>query len=101
VKVVCKPEDAQRVARRLATETGTLGVREHGAGHRWVADREIVTADVEVDGETYSVDVKIASDAEGAVFDVSAEYDDAVAVAEGTGLPIRAVMARAERAVRD
>ena len=100
VKVICKPEDAERVARRLAEETGTLGVREHGAGHRWVADRAFRTATLEIDGESYEVAVKLASDTDGAVYDVSAEFDDAAAVAEATGLPVRTVMERAERAVR-
>jgi uncharacterized protein (TIGR00299 family) protein len=95
VKVVCAPEDARRVARRLAEETGTLGVREGGAGHRWVADRETRTVSVTVDGTDYEVAVKIAS-ADRDVYDVSAEYDDALAVAEETGLPIREVMRRAE-----
>jgi hypothetical protein len=101
VKVVVKPEDAERVARRLAEETGTLGVREHGAGHRWVADRELVTATVEVDGEAHEVGVKVASDTGGAVYDVSAEYDDALAVARGTDLRVREVLRRAEAAVRE
>ncbi len=101
VKVIVKPEDTDRVARRLAEETGTLGVREHGAGHRWVASREMETTTVTVAGETYAVDVKRASDADGAVYDVSAEYDDALAVARGTDLPVREVMRRAEAAVRD
>ncbi|WP_276272616.1 nickel pincer cofactor biosynthesis protein LarC [Haloarcula litorea] len=101
VKVICKPEDAQRVARRLAEETGTLGVREHGAGHRWVADREFETVALSIDGEQYEVGVKIASDADGDVYDVSAEFDDAAAVADATGLPVRAVIRRAERTVRD
>ncbi|WP_136716144.1 nickel pincer cofactor biosynthesis protein LarC [Halorientalis salina] len=99
VKVIVKPEDAERVARRLAQETGTLGVREHGAGHRWMADRELVTATISVDGTEFEVDVKVASDADGTVFDVSAEYDDALAVARETDLPVRAVMRRAENAV--
>jgi uncharacterized protein (TIGR00299 family) protein len=101
VKVICKPEDAQRVARRLAEETGTLGVREHGAGHRWVADREILTATIAVDGGEYAVDVKVASDSDGTRYDVSAEFDDAVVVAEATGLSVRTVMDRAERAVEE
>ncbi|SFR92887.1 hypothetical protein SAMN05216559_1173 [Halomicrobium zhouii] len=101
VKVICKPEDAQRVARRLAEETGTLGVREHGAGHRWMAHREIETVAISVDGETHPVDVKIASDDEGVVFDVSAEYDDAAAVADETGMAVRDVLRRAEDVVRD
>ena len=101
VKVICKPEDAQRVARRLAEETGTLGVREHGAGHRWIAHREVETVAINVEGESYPIDVKIASDDEGAVFDVSAEYDDAAAVADDTGMAVRDVLRRAEDVVRD
>jgi uncharacterized protein (DUF111 family) len=101
VKVICKPEDAERVARRLAEATGTLGVRESGAGHRWVADRAYETVTLGVDGEQFEVTVKIASDSDGTVFDVSAEYDDAAAVADATGLPVREVMQRAERIVRD
>jgi uncharacterized protein (TIGR00299 family) protein len=101
VKVVCKPEDAERVARRLAEETGTLGVREHGAGHRWVADRAFEVASLAIGDERYEVAVKIASDSDGDVYDVSAEFDDAVAVAEATDLPVRAVIRRAEQAVRE
>jgi uncharacterized protein (TIGR00299 family) protein len=100
VKVICKPADSERLARRLAEETGTLGVRAHGAGHRWIADREVVTATVEIEGEAYEVDVKIATDTEGTVFDVSGEYDDATAVAAETDLPVREVLRRAEDAVR-
>jgi len=100
VKVVVGPEDAERVARRLAEETGTLGVREHGAGHRWVADREYETVTLTVDGEKRDITVKVASDAEGTVYDVSAEYDDALAAAETCDLPVRELMRRAEQAVR-
>lgn len=98
VKAIVEPEDADRVASRLAEETGTLGVREHGAGHRWVADREVRSVDVPVDGDTYVVDVKVATDADGSRFDVSAEYEDAREVAEATGEPVREIMRRAESA---
>jgi len=101
VKVVVKPEDARRVARRLAEETGTLGVREHGAGHRWIADREVRVVEVEVEGETREVAVKIGTDDAGTVFDVSAEYDDAAAVARETGVSVREVARRAEAAARE
>ncbi|MFB6128363.1 MAG: nickel pincer cofactor biosynthesis protein LarC [Halorhabdus sp.] len=99
VKVIVKPEDADRVARRLADETGTLGVREHGAGHRWIADRDTREVEIEVDGETYAVDVKVATDREGTWLDASAEYEDAMALARETGRPVREIMARAERAL--
>jgi hypothetical protein len=100
VKVIVKPEDAERVARKLAEETGTLGVREHGAGHRWVASRSFETATLDVEGTEYDVAVKIASDAAGDVYDYSAEYDDALAVALETDLSVREVMRRAVEAVR-
>jgi uncharacterized protein (TIGR00299 family) protein len=98
VKVVCKPADAQRLARRLAEETGTLGIRETGVSHRWIARRELRTVAVTVAGETHEVGVKVASDTEGAVYDVSAEYDDALAVATATDRPVREILRRAERA---
>jgi uncharacterized protein (TIGR00299 family) protein len=99
VKVIVKPDDAQRVARRLAEETGTLGIREHGAGHRWIADRETRSVTISHEGTTYSVSVKIASTG-GDTYDVSAEYDDALAVARETDQSVRAVMRRAEEAAR-
>ncbi|KPN31757.1 hypothetical protein SY89_02508 [Halolamina pelagica] len=101
VKVICRPNDAERVARRLAEETGTLGIREHGAGHRWVANREFETAEIEIDGERYELSVKVASDDDGVVFDRSAEYDDALEVAQETGVAVREVVRRAEEAVRE
>ncbi|WP_435124652.1 nickel pincer cofactor biosynthesis protein LarC [Halobaculum sp. D14] len=101
VKVICKPDDAEAVARRLAEETGTLGVREGGASHRWVAERRFETAELDVDGDSYEVSVKVASDADGDVYDVSAEYDDAAAVAGESGVPTREVLRRAEAAVHD
>jgi len=100
VKVIVKPEDAQRVAQRLAEETGTLGIREHGAGHRWIADRDSRIATISHDGTRYEVAVKLAR-TDGEVYDVSAEYDDALAVSAETGLAVRDVMRRAETAMRD
>jgi len=101
IKVIVKPEDADRVARKLAEETGTLGVREHGAGHRWVAERETRPVEIEIENETYSVDVKVASDRDGTWLDASAEYDDALVVAQETDRPVREILDRAERAIGD
>jgi len=101
VKVVCAPTDADAVARRLAEETGTLGVRASSTSHRWVAEREFETVPVDVDGERYEVSVKVASDVDGVRYDASAEYDDAARVARESGLPVREVVRRAERAYYD
>ncbi|WP_066417630.1 nickel pincer cofactor biosynthesis protein LarC [Halorubrum aethiopicum] len=100
VKAICKPADAAAVAERLARETGTLGVRQAGASHRWIAERAFETAIVSVDGVDHEVAVKVASTADGDVYDVSAEYDEAAAVAAETDLPVREVLRRAESRVR-
>ncbi len=101
VKVIVRAEDAARVAQKLAEETGTLGIREMVARHRWTAKRRFETATLDIEGHSYEVSVKLASDADDTLYDVSAEYDDAALVAEKTGLPIREIMRRAEAAVRD
>jgi hypothetical protein len=101
VKVVVREADAAAVARRLAAETGTLGVREAPVRHRFVADRRYETATLSVDGDRYDLTVKVAADEAGDAFDVSAEHDDAAAVADATGLPTRELARRAEAAVRE
>jgi pyridinium-3,5-bisthiocarboxylic acid mononucleotide nickel chelatase len=101
VKVIVKPEDAERVARKLAEETGTLGVREAGASRRWIARREFETATLDIAGAEYEVTVKLASDESGSVYDVSAEFDDASAVANETGVAVREIMRRAEGAIHE
>jgi uncharacterized protein (TIGR00299 family) protein len=101
VRVICKPADAEALAERLARETGTLGVRQSGATHRWIAERAFETATLSIDGDTHEVSVKVASTADGDVYDVSAEYDEAAAVAETAGLPVREVLRRAEARVRE
>ena len=101
VKVIAAPEDEHRVARKLAEETGTLGVRTAGAGHRWIARRRIESTTIELDGERYEIDVKVGSDEDGTVYDVSAEYDDALSIADATDVPVRRVLALAEQAVED
>jgi uncharacterized protein (TIGR00299 family) protein len=101
VKVIVKPDDVQAVARRLAEETGTLGIRETAATHRWIADRRFETVELDIDGETFEITVKIASDEDGEVYDVSAEYDNAAHVAAQADLPVREVIRRAEAAFRE
>ncbi|MDY7082450.1 MAG: nickel pincer cofactor biosynthesis protein LarC [Halobacteria archaeon] len=91
VQVIARSEDAEHLARVLAEETGTLGVRATPYTHRFVAEREIQTVEVEIAGEVFEADVKIAS-VDDEVFDVSAEFDDARRIAEETNETLRDVM---------
>lgn len=101
IQVVVRSVDAAVVARRLAAETGTLGVRERPVRHRFVANRHVETVDLDIAGETVSVDVKVATDEAGERLDVSAEDADARRVAREVDLPVRDIRRRAEAAVYD
>ena len=76
---------ASQVARALAAETGSLGVRAHRL-ERWPAAREM--HEVDVDGVPVRVKVSPGR--------VKAEHDDVVRAARRTGAPVREVAFRAE-----
>ncbi|MES3516100.1 MAG: nickel pincer cofactor biosynthesis protein LarC [Natronomonas sp.] len=101
IKVIVPPEDVEAVASRLASETGTLGVRETAFRHRLIADRRHETVEIEAGGNRHELTVKVGTYDDGTVYDVSAEYDEAAAVAAETDLPTREVQRRAEAAYHD
>ncbi len=85
VSALADPALAEQVARTMAAETGTLGMR--GATlQRWPAARS--ESQVSVDGHLVRVKVSPGR--------VKVEHDDAARAARRTGQPLREVMARAE-----
>lgn len=99
VTVITDPANEASVARILAEETGTLGVRATLATHRWIAARRFETATIEIDGSSYELPVKVATDTAGTVVDISPEFDDAAAIAAQTDHPVRTILERARRAL--
>ena len=99
VRVLTKPEDAERLARVLMLETGTLGVRVLPSVHRYALEREVVRVNLNLAGRRFKPRVKVARD-RGKVVGLAAEYEDAKLIAERTGLPLREVMRRVEEAAR-
>jgi pyridinium-3,5-bisthiocarboxylic acid mononucleotide nickel chelatase len=86
--VICalaEPAAASTLTQVLATETGTLGVRQHQV-ERWAAHRHMV--DVEVGGQ--AVRVKVGPHR------LKAEHDDCARVAAQLGLPVSEVARQAE-----
>jgi pyridinium-3,5-bisthiocarboxylic acid mononucleotide nickel chelatase len=86
---------APAVRAEIFRQTSTIGVREIGIG-KHALDREMRT--VEVAGQR--VHVKLAL-LDGAVVNAQPEYDDLVTVAEGTGRPLKDVLAEATAAARN
>jgi uncharacterized protein (TIGR00299 family) protein len=96
IKVICKPEDSSKLARKIITETGSLGIRVVPTRHRLMAARKIEKLNINVGGEEFEVAVKVARDSEGVLLNISAEFEDCKQVARSSGLPVKEVMRRAE-----
>ena len=99
IKVLTKPADAERISRLLMSETGTLGVRMLPSVHRHIMERNLVRVDLKLAGISFKPRVKVACEGERVV-ECSAEYDDAVKIAERTHRPLREVIRIVEDVAR-
>jgi uncharacterized protein (TIGR00299 family) protein len=97
VQVVASPSDSHALAKRLIEETGTLGVRIIPTRHRLIALRHFEHVEIAIGGATYDLSIKVATDRSGKVLNVSAEFEEAKAIAKKLNIPVRLVIHRAEQ----
>ena len=97
VQVLARKEEAERLARIVMKETGSLGVRVFPSLHRFVARREEREVGFEIEGQPFRVRLKVSRLGEE-VLRIKAEHDDCRQVARESGLPLREVARRAEEA---
>jgi len=88
LRVIARPEDQERLAQIVFSETSTLGLRIHAAERR-VVEREIV----EVETPFGTVRVKV-----GTAGSFAPEYEDCRAIAQRTGTPLKQVLAAVNEA---
>jgi|CryGeyStandDraft_7_1057128.scaffolds.fasta_scaffold53409_2 hypothetical protein len=98
VRVLAKPNDAEKLARLLMLHTGTLGVR-FTPTRRYVLEREILQVDAMISGKKFKACVKAARDGKKLI-GLAAEYEDAKKIAEKTGLGLREIIDRIEKIAR-
>jgi pyridinium-3,5-bisthiocarboxylic acid mononucleotide nickel chelatase len=92
LSVLCKPEDAHKLAQLLFSETTTLGVRQRQETRRFLARHwESVRT------QWGDVRMKIAS-MNGTVANYAPEFEDCRRIAEEHHVPLKAVMQEAARA---
>jgi len=101
IKVIAKPEDTAKLARKIITETGSLGIRVVPTRHRLIAARKIEVIKFEVKGQVYEAAVKIARDSEGILLNISAEFEDCKKIAKTSGVPVKEVIRKAEETARN
>jgi len=90
IRVISLPAESARLAKILARETGSLGIRCIPMIHRFIADRTISTEHIVINDAVYSVDVKHAS-MDGIIYSRKAEFDDLQNIAASAGIPVKDV----------
>nr|MDO8079657.1 nickel pincer cofactor biosynthesis protein LarC [Candidatus Freyarchaeota archaeon] len=93
IKVISNPEDAQKLARTLIDETGSLGVRLTSTP-RLILKREMNTTSISVGNKSYDLRIKIARDTSGKIIQMKPEFEDLKRIAKETNLPLRYIVAK-------
>jgi uncharacterized protein (TIGR00299 family) protein len=96
IQVIAKSEDTSKFARKIITETGSLGVRVIPTRHRLIADRRMDRVRITINDQQFEIAVKIAQDTHGTLLNISAEFEDCKKVATKCGVPLKDVIRRAE-----
>lgn len=96
IQIIAKPADVGVLARKVIEETGSLGVRVMPTRHRLIAKRKMASVAIEVAGRKHKADVKIATDNNGKLVNISAEFDDCKRIANENGIPVKEVIRRVE-----
>jgi pyridinium-3,5-bisthiocarboxylic acid mononucleotide nickel chelatase len=100
LSVIASTKNAERLASILFEETGTLGVREIPV-HRHIANREISIIELKIGSQSHKIRVKVARSANGRILRAKPEYDDLRRIAGRTGVSLRELSNRAEKAAED
>ncbi|MBR4987291.1 MAG: nickel pincer cofactor biosynthesis protein LarC [Methanocorpusculum sp.] len=90
IRIVCMPKDSLRLAKLLARETGSLGVRCIPMTKRFVAERRSESVTAVINGRVYTASVKQA-ELDGEVYSRKAEFDDCKRIADAEGVSVRDV----------
>lgn len=100
IRVIAKPEDSARLARKIIMETGSLGVRIIPIKHRLIAKREMNKVVIDLNGKNYQITVKVARDLKDVLLNISAEFEDCRKASRDSGIPVRDIIRLTEEEAR-
>lgn len=100
LSVIASSGMAERLASIIFEETGTLGVREIPV-HRHIANRELSMIQLKIGSKTHKIRVKVSRTANGRILRAKPEYDDLRKIALETGVSLRDLATKAQRAAED
>jgi pyridinium-3,5-bisthiocarboxylic acid mononucleotide nickel chelatase len=96
IRVISLPETSPALAKIMAVELGTLGIRCIPAVHRFIAERTIEEVEVTIAGQKRKMPVKCGL-MDGKIYTLKAEFDPAKSWAADLNMPVRDVL----RAIED
>lgn len=90
MRVICMPKDSGRLAKIMARESGSLGIRCTPMVHRFAAERGFSTESIVLNGKVYTASVKYAL-MDGAIYSKKAEFADCQKIADDAQVSVRDV----------
>jgi len=99
IRVICRVEDSEALAKAMALELGTLGVRCIPSVHRFIADRTVETISIDIAGTKQEIPVKCGW-TDGQCYTLKAEFDTVREISHSLGIPAREIAAIAEEHAR-
>ena len=101
IQVITRPAESHQLAKKIIQETGSLGVRITPTHHRIKTLRRFESVTVHIGNESYTINVKVATDQHGTVLNVAAEFDEATSLAKRLNIPVKRVIRIAEQEAWD
>ncbi|HUS74371.1 MAG TPA: nickel pincer cofactor biosynthesis protein LarC [Methanothrix sp.] len=97
IRAIAQHDEMELLARIMIRETGSLGVRVFPSIHRFLAERELISVQVEIGGQIFPAQVKV-SRMDGKLISAKPEYEDCKRIADETDLPLRMVIKKVDEA---
>lgn len=97
IRIICAQDKSAELAKLMAEELGTLGIRCIPAVHRFIAERSIEHVEVEIAGKHRTMPVKIGW-MRGEIYSLKPEFDQAQDWASEIGIPVHDVLYSIEEA---
>lgn len=93
VKVIAGKAGLKGIADVMMKHLGTLGIR-YTTWERLKASRETIVCKMHIDGQEFTVRVKVSRAVDGSIITIKPEADDVLTVSKATGISVRELKPR-------
>ncbi|MBA3750079.1 MAG: nickel pincer cofactor biosynthesis protein LarC [Nitrosopumilus sp.] len=88
LRIVCSNEIEKKIAEVIFQETGTLGIRKSRT-ERYILGRFNLLIPIEIEKESFVVNVKISKNSNGELINIKPEFDDIKKIADKINYPLK------------